>query len=171
MKQTRLETGAQRNVVDLCHEYALLDMHDRVGLHLSSADRRSLAGLRRLLEGDPRSRRRAHRRLPLLMEARVLANGARVDGRAVNISGGGIFVVLPLELSPGTAVEVVVGREDGPHHRFNAEVRWTRACGNQRGHGLRFSAMPLRRQQPASSAEPVAGPASTPTPRVAHPAA
>jgi hypothetical protein len=158
------DLDAQMSVVAVCHDYAVLDMHEQVGLALSRSDRETLRAMRRLLLGDRGGRRRGHRRIPLRLTVCVKALGEELEGRAMNISGGGVFVYLPREVFPGTPVEVVLGPgSDAPVH-FNAVVRWTSLRAGQVGHGLRFSAVPLQRQQlawdradgPAAQADPSA---------------
>jgi hypothetical protein len=142
-RPTPAEAG-QLNVVKSCHDYALLHMHDQVGLRLTLAERRMLRGLKRLLEGDTIRHRRQHRRLPLMLPVTLRNREGERQGTAINISGGGLYVMSPTALPVGTTVDLVMGppRE---RYRFTGVVMWTRRRGEVAGLGIRFSAVPLLR--------------------------
>jgi hypothetical protein len=142
-RRGQAEAG-QLNVVKSCHDYALLNMHDQVGLRLTLAERRMLRGLKRLLEGDTARHRRQHRRLPLMLPVTLRTREGERRSTAINISGGGMYVMSPTELPAGTTVDLVMGppRE---RYRFTGVVMWTRRCGEVTGLGIRFSAVPLLR--------------------------
>lgn len=135
----------QLNVVKLCHDYALLNVHDQVGLRLSRAERRILHGLRRLLEGDESRHRRRHRRLPLMMPLALRTADGAHGATAINISGGGVFLMTAEDLPVGTTVELELGAPTKERYRFNGVVRWRRQRGDLRGLGISFSAVPLER--------------------------
>ena len=134
----------QLNVVKSCHDYALLHMHDQVGLRLTPAERRMLVGLKRLLEGDAARHRRQHRRLPLSLPVILRTRDGEHRGTVINISGGGMYVMSTDGIAEGTTVDLVIGppRE---RYRFTGVVMWTRNRGGQSGLGIRFSAVPLLR--------------------------
>ena len=142
--------AGQLNVVKLCHDYAVLDVHDQVGLRLSRAERRMLVGLRRLLEGDPTRQRRRHRRLPLMLKVTLSAGLVDLVGTAINVSGGGMYVMAPGGLSVGTPVELTLGetRDGGEKYTFQGTVQWQRQHGELVGLGIQFRAVPLARQWP-----------------------
>jgi PilZ domain len=144
MERSRPVDAGQLNVVKSCHDYALLHMHDQVGLRLTLAERRMLKGLRRLLEGDTAHHRRHHRRLPLMMPVFLRTRHGEHRATAINISGGGLYVMSSDELPESTTVDLVFGppRE---RYRFTGVVMWTRRRGDLRGLGIRFSAVPLLR--------------------------
>ena len=144
MDRPRHTDGGQLNVVKSCHDYALLHMHDQVGLRLSSAERRILKGLKRLLEGDTAHHRRHHRRLPLMLPVILRTRVGEHRATAINISGGGIYVMSPAEIPESATVDLVFGppRE---RYRFTGVVTWTRRRGDLQGLGIRFSAVPLLR--------------------------
>jgi hypothetical protein len=137
--------AGQLNVVKLCHDYALLNVHDQVGLRLSRSERRILKGLRRLLEGDASRHRRCHRRLPLMMPLALRTTDDSYGATAINISGGGMFLMTAGDLPVGTTVELELGAPTKERYRFNGVVRWRRQHGDLRGLGIRFSAVPVER--------------------------
>jgi len=136
--------AGQLNVVKSCHDYALLNMHDQVGLRLTPAERRMLKGLRRLLEGDAARHRRQHRRLPVMLPVTLRTRDGEVPATGINISGGGMYVMAPEPIPESTTVDVVIGppRE---RYRFTGVVMWSRGRGSNHGLGIRFSAVPLLR--------------------------
>jgi hypothetical protein len=144
MERPRHPDAGQLNVVKSCHDYALLHMHDQVGLRLTPAERRMLRGLRRLLEGDPARHRRHHRRLPLMLPVILRTRDSEWRATAINISGGGMYVMSPDDIPEGTTVDLAIGppRE---RYRFTGVVMWTCRRGDLRGLGIRFSAVPLLR--------------------------
>ncbi len=144
MQRSRAPDAGQLNVVKSCHDYALLHMHDQVGLRLTPAERRMLKGLSRLLEGDPAHHRRSHRRLPLMMPVTLRTREGEHRATAINISGGGLYVMWAGDLPESTTLDVVIGppRE---RYRFTGVVAWTRRRGEFQGLGIRFSAVPLLR--------------------------
>ncbi len=144
MERLRTADAGQLNVVKSCHDYALLHMHDQVGLRLTPAERRMLKGLKRLLEGDAARHRRAHRRLPLMLPVTLRTREQEHRGTAINVSGGGMYVMSSAELAEGTTVDLVIGppRE---RYRFTGVVMWTRNRRSATGLGIRFSAVPLLR--------------------------
>jgi len=144
MDRPRHGDAGQLNVVKSCHDYALLNMHDQVGLRLTPAERRMLRGLKRLLEGDPARHRRHHRRLPIMLPVVLRTRDGERRGTAVNVSGGGMYVMSPEDIPEGSTVDLVIGppRE---RYRFTGVVMWTRRRGEILGLGIRFSAVPLLR--------------------------
>lgn len=140
----RQPDAGQLNVVKSCHDYALLHMHDQVGLRLSPAERRMLKGLKRLLEGDAARHRRHHRRLPIMLPVTLRTREGEVPATGINISGGGMYVMCPDTIPERTTVDVVIGppRE---RYRFTGVVKWSKRRGTNQGLGIRFSAVPLLR--------------------------
>ncbi len=149
MHGPRTADAGQLNVVKSCHDYALLHMHEQVGLRLTPAERRMLKGLSRLLEGDRARHRRHHRRLPIMLPVTLRSRDGEHRATAINISGGGMYVVstdpLPADPLPvSTTVDVVFGPPQ-ERYRFTGVVTWTRGRGEVQGLGIRFSAVPLMR--------------------------
>lgn len=144
MERPRHADAGQLNVVKFCHDYALLHMHDQVGLRLTPAERRMLKGLKRLLEGDSARHRRHHRRLPIMLSVILRTSDGERRGTAVNVSGGGMYVMSPEDIGESSTVDLVIGppRE---RYRFTGVVMWTRRRGELQGLGIRFSAVPLLR--------------------------
>ncbi len=144
MQRSRVPDAGQLNVVKSCHDYALLHMHEQVGLRLTPAERRMLKGLRRLLEGDSAHHRRCHRRLPLMIPVILRTRDGEHRATAINISGGGMYVMSADDLPELSTVDVVMGpvRE---RYRFTGVIMWSKPRGTLRGLGIRFSAVPLLR--------------------------
>lgn len=143
-KHHRQADPGQLNVVKSCHDYALLHMHDQVGLRLTPGERRMLKGLKRLLEGDAARHRRRHRRLPLMLPVTLRNRTGEHRGTAINISGGGMYVMCATALEESSIVDLVIGppRE---RYRFTGVVMWSQHRGDNHGLGIRFSAVPLLR--------------------------
>jgi hypothetical protein len=141
--------AGQLDVVKLCWEYGVLHTNHQVGRRLSPAERRTLSGLVRLLEGDPFRRRRRHRRLPLMLPVVVGISEGQVEGLALNLSGGGAYAICPSSVPAGSSVTVAFRHPDAAEHRWNGIVRWARPRGSQWGLGIRFSSFPLMQRATA----------------------
>lgn len=91
---------------------AAFDRTPGIGLHFVSVEPETEAALATLLarasatRGGAGAGRRLEQRLPVDLPARVEADGRVLDGRAVNLSSGGVYLAIEAPPSPGTLAQL-----------------------------------------------------------------
>jgi hypothetical protein len=132
----------QLKMVELCYQYAYLVARNNSGLELDEEERRQLALLQDMLEGDPQGRRR-HRRFPLKLPAMVKTCLGYCSGYLLNLSGEGMLLEIPDEVYEEESVQVKVGWPGEVEYLFTCTS--TRVIGQRDLFlvGLSFSCVPV----------------------------
>lgn len=122
---------------------------DHMGLRFTDLSGEDCVAWEHLLTFQAGPTPRASLRIPIDLEVTcVLPPGTQLQGRAENLSDGGLLVVLPQIVIPQTRLTVAVPPWF-PLPPVEAEVVWMLAAPEGRGilHGLRFIAEDAGRQQ------------------------
>jgi hypothetical protein len=128
-------------LVELYFERANLKFQQRRGT-LPLAGKHRLSALGEIFRGDLDRGRRVHRRFSTYLPAVIQCGEQQRHGILLNFSAGGMFVATRDQVSPGTTVEVKVGRPDRVEYLFTCDV--TRGVrGKMHGLGCRFRSSPV----------------------------
>ncbi len=75
--------------------------------------------------------------VPVVSRAAQFGDTA-LHGMVWNIGGGGLLAKFPVQIVPGSVVDLVLQTRTGPL-AVNGQVAWTEPPGTQIGHGIAFS--------------------------------
>ena len=145
------QAGEHLKLLELCYRYAFLAGRRAAGLSLSAAHDHELELLSHLFEGDPKHRRRLHRRFPLVLHGVVKTPTGLCSAMVLNLSGHGMYVITTREVEPGETVQVKIGRPGEVEYLFTCTVvRSTTRNGVTVGLGLSFCCVPLEMRRRAA---------------------